>query len=261
MPIGSFFAEDGLMKLERGPDREPYAPSFPPTCDNDNGVLFLAEWLYLAMPTQDPETRGHWWNVFRETCRTLSIREGSLIVQRGIYYRNPGRSRDLEAFDNYVGIVAGHILFGELDAAINICDFGDKNGYFFDTRAPGSMADLASWRQGAEIAFYQLCALRRPQLWNFVWLCLGVFFTAFMDVERNSNEWWTCWLRLRALDLLEGNTRTLLPRWHNLLSLAKDFWLWQLKRKTQGRGMERLAEIYFHNPHHPIRTASRGVFY
>lgn len=231
-----YFDADGLMSLKPGE-----------RCDN--GLLFAAEYYYLL------KEKG----LFDEKVDALRAQSAvdSCRIEPGLYNRNRGRGNDTESFDDYVGITALSVLLGN-SWGLDICTYGDSHGYTFDNVHPKKFS-LWAWRQGADIAFYQLCAGRTPTLWDFSWLSLSIMFCAFRVLPQYSSDWITEYLRCKALDATI-EAIGINPAYLKPYLLARTVWKYQLLKKTNGRGVERLMEIYFPEGH-PNREFSKGIVY
>jgi hypothetical protein len=247
-----FIAGDGLMRLPYDSLREPFPGQTKTTTPNDNGILFSVYYYFLLDHHEclEPEDRERFYD---------SIKSLEKNHTPGLYNRNPGRNDDYEALDNYVAICAGSVLF-DFSFQRDICDYGDRNGYIFNN-VSDSETYLHQWRQGAEIAYYQLCAGRMPQLWNLIWFYLSFVVSAFYSEEKSSEHLLT-WLRLKSLEraylkVKQGSPWFLWAYWFSFLFAT--IWKYGLLRQTSGRGIERELVIYFRQAHDPHVVLGREV--
>jgi len=249
-----FVAPDGLMNLNSGKFHESYEEVGVETCDNMNGILYLAE-FHLLLKTHrliDIE------DAFRANDAIEMIQE-----KPGYFHRNPGRVQEKEAHDNYNGITALSILHN-LDYPKEIVQAGLKNGFTFDNANPGRFS-LEHWRQGIDVTHYKLAAGYVPSPDEILWFVGGTAACTFYDPVEKSSEWLLNWVRLKSLDLLlEKKARTFDRSTRNIFEVigaAREFWKWRLNKKTDGRGIEAPFETFFKNPKHPNRILSKGLKY
>jgi hypothetical protein len=247
-----YIAPDGLMNLTVNNNRAPYLSGLPDTSNNDNGILFISEFYWLChlntqlLPDYVPNFM-------------LSVLLLEVTGYSGLYNRNPGRSQDTEAFDDYVGIVASSVLFNNKYPA-DICNYGKSNGWMFDNTNP-TKPHIDCWRQGSEIAYYQICNKEIPELWNFAWLIISTFISSF-NIMKDLSSPLLNWLKFRSIKMLVDEKRLAInfPLWMIcLLYIVGGFWLWKLKAVTKGKGMESIFAGYFTDPNHPNVLLSKGI--
>ena len=266
----AYFAPDGLMKLWKHEERECFPEAAVPlrTAANDNGILFAVYFYWLVYSAiEDEQERTNFtatsvFNLlFRDAVSRLACFKG-----RGLFDRNPGRHDERDKLDNYVGIVSGSVLFGYDDEYPRwIVNWGTSHGWFFDNVTPSS-PQINCWRQGADIAFYQMSAGFYPSWIDYLWLIAGIIFNAYQkDLDARSSEHLLTWARLKAIDRKwdKGEQFSALQCLLFLgARLARLFWVRKLRQKTPDQvGMEHVFRVYFKDPEHPCRKLSVGRVY
>lgn len=250
--LKEYISEDGLVALNPNEkDHEPYGENLPRTVGNDNGILFRAylEWL---LASQGVHRFCTWIKPLPFTLELLSA------GRPGLYHRNPGRKQTPEALDNYVGIVSLCALHGFLSPIYEILQHGEENAWVYDNVNPEN-PDLSRWRQGSDVAFYKLCAGRVPAPWELLWLWGGIIQNSFQDPLYRTSETLMSWLRIASIDA-SFRTKTFKPYvWaRHITLLVSKFWEWRIRRKTGGKGITRVFQEYFREPH-PIGFLSRVI--
>lgn len=250
-------AEDGLMSLAPESFKSPYPGKTLRTCDNDNGILFLAYFHYLL------EEQGMLDESDKEIADNAiqRLRHGDVL---GIFDRNPGRAFDPEAHDNYNAITSLSILHGLDHYPIEIVNYGIKHGFTYDNTSPGKLS-LKRWRQGTDVSHYKIAFGAIPTPYETLWLALGTLSTVFEKPHVKASNTLLNWLRQKSIDLyarrhhdqMSPDVRELFE----YLASVRELWIWSVNRRTDGKGIEVFFENYFQNPSHPCRVLSKGVVY
>lgn len=188
----------------------------------ENGILFGVYFYYLIEDRldHDDETR------FIEALISCE-------VDYGLYDRHQTKD-DLNSHDNYIGIVAGAILFSLPTVIREIVRHGEKNYWFYDNTGEDNPK---AWRRGSDIAYYQLADKKTPSIFNMAWLGIDTVISSFQGIEEHSSEKLLVWVRSLSIRKLKvkgiGGT---------YLSLLDWFFFWKLER--QG-GVKKLFATYF----------------
>lgn len=245
----NYTAQDGQVSLVR--NRFKGGIDGMQACDNDNGLLYriYGEFLKVA--------KGR-----KNTISNLSLGRALALTKLapGLYHRSFHRADSVNSMDNYVATVAVAVLLDDQKTLDEIIQVGSLTGYRYDNVNPTD-PNLDSWRQGSEVAWYHLAAKRLCAIWNFIWLCLAITWSAIMERTDQTSEHLLTWVRLRTLMLVEP-PKALMPFFLIIKGLTW-FWVWKLKRKTGGLGMEYFFTAFFHgnDPGHPlIKMAARVGF-
>jgi len=234
--IQSYLAPDGLCSLKEG--------NFPNgSADNDNAILWLGYWVYIASPTID-------YNV------ELTI--ASLEADVGLYHRNPGRDDSLNSHDNDTAVLALSAYY-ELDYAEEWVEYGRSTGWHYDNRkhkGTGLREWWRTYRQGSTRFVGKLVAGIKPNAFERIWFNLSVFVNSLQKWNRdgadNSSEWALQWLQLKSLDAINYTAPDyLIIRW---------WWIRQLLDETGGRGIEAVLERNVSSIK-PLIKAAKGVTY
>ncbi len=245
--LSNWFAEDGTMCLSpRTPngERESYGETHLSTANCDNGPLFAAQfyWLCAELGVLDDSDLAR-FQIMELLCR--------VDEHKGLHHRNPGRSRDTEAFDNDVGLVTCGVLF-DFPIANAIREYGATTGYIYNNVAPGEI-NLNLWRQGAEIAFYDMAAGFMPRITDYLWLVGGLFVTLFYDRNKSSEHLLT-YMRLGALDRVDQRGMSHCPTiFYAGVGLMGKLWNWRVSKLG---GIPALFSTYFHPSHPNARLAA-----
>lgn len=198
--------------------------------ENDNGILFLAYFLYLV-PTDKLDLDA--------TFRVIK----SLEVEPGVFARHPNNQM-LEAHDNYVGICALSVLFN-FSFAREIVEYGTKTGFSYNN-LDTSNQQIRTTRQGGEIAFYKLCCSYVPTVWELVWLVGGIAVAGFKGDHSTTI---LSWLRLEAIKRKDGPR----PQWVVALIGAASL-LFSIGVKKKWGNIKEAFKKYF-VADHPINRA------
>lgn len=249
-------AEDGLGLINFGEERPPYPGATLKTASNDNGSMFRVIQAVL-LKRKGALTWGDWLDVDAMIWR--------LRLSRGNFARNPKRT-DPERLDNYCAIASAQpILAGQMSAAAqDIVREGNENGFVFNTGSPGKF-EIQSWRQGADVAHYNIVSGYPPRLWELAWFVLGILSNVVQPVPEHCSELQMTWLRILSVEAIYEKRRHVFdPSWlwiFPVIFLAATVWKLALLLKTNGRGMEYVIEVYYGGriPPNPIVELSRGV--
>ena len=226
--ISDYFDEVGLMTLKPGEK-----------CDN--GILFLS--IYHVLNHLLGQHTGSF-----EYTQTIHACE----VEPGLFHRAPGRNKDTEGFDDYVGVCAASVFLEQPQLAEAIVEYGNKHGWNFNNTEPGKFA-LWGWRQGAEIAFANICMGRRPELAQFIWLCLSFVWAGLAYGEDKMSEHQLTWLRGEAIKKVG------LEKWAQpWFVLAHSFW--HLCVWVRFGSLGRIFSGYYEDPRHPNRVMAETLY-
>lgn len=216
-------SEDGLALL-LGPDKK--------DCDNDNGILFLAYFVFAyAHCSNDDLGFERIW-----TLRAIAKLEN----EPGLYNRRPG-FRGQEALDNYTAIAAISALL-ETRHADDICSYGRKHYWMFDNKSPKKFA-WTNLRQPGDTGFYKMCSYdENPSILEIGWFIGGVLLHFFQNPTKNTSVTLMHWIRLEAVTRVypDGYYATLKQLW--------------LQRIDSYGGLSNILRIYFEpsNDKHPL---------
>ena len=265
-----FFAADGLMKLAVYADIGAYGENLPGTCGNDNGILFAVEYYWLlskkSLLTGEDEIR------FQHSLDMLETTRSTVWVS-GLYDRNPGRTETPNSFDNYVGTVAGDVLFTSGPKRLisrAVADHGDANDGIFDNvnaGKPENEWDVTCIHQPSELAFYNIAAGYTPGFMSVLWLA-GAWITAIRKYKGDGigiSGILLAWLQINSMRRIQENDHILnhLNVFTRLyvtgLNVVGSWFERKLLAVTEGKGIERVFELYFQDRGHPCRRLSKGV--
>lgn len=203
----------------------------------DNALLFLSTYYVLrCLSGEHPSTQEY----------EAAVR--ACEVEPGLYNRRPGDQVSTEAMDDYVGICAASV-FMQVKFAAEIFTYAKASGGNFNNVDPGKWA-LWAWRQPSDLALYAICAGRRPDLFSFAYLCIGICITAFQGEKRTSEHLLT-WLRVAAIE------RAGLEPWaRSWFRLAAG--IWRIGVRIRFGSMARVFEIYYPEGH-PNLALAKGI--
>lgn len=252
--VDFYLSDDGLMGGGPGDFRDAFPGHTGTTVKNDNGILWAAEFYYLLDEYKLLDQID-----FDRVYKTIvSLQHENT---KGLYDRNPGRGKTLEAHDNLGAISALSVLF-DLGFARDICDYGDTRGYFFDNTSP-DQPKLKSWKQGPEVFFYKLCAYKTPHPVEFAWFVAATIHTCIFHMHDGAtSDGLLTWLKFKALrkvfNRMPKNLVTAIMQIGVLL--CELTWKGRLMLYTGGDGVGHLFKIYFRDDvTHPNRILSNGL--
>lgn len=244
----SWFAEDGLMKLDPWDERAPFGNAPFKTVNNANGILFKAIYELLCFRSGILKQRDD----FLDTVDRLEDK-----TFEGMYLRHPEDHISNEAQDNTAGICAGSMLYSHTIAPQRIVSRGTRNGFNFNNLGP----TWEAWaqRQGGERALYSLAAGFIPDLFDWIWFCGGVLFNAFGGKPTTRNhvsDAQLAWIRLEGLTHRIGATD--LPFWvAPTYWIVRELWNWRTEVKY-GHELMPIA-LYYTQPDHPNRVMANKL--
>ena len=264
-----FFAADGLMKLAAYTDIGAYGENLPGTCGNDNGILFAVEYYWLLLKTNqltfEDEIR------FQHSLDMLETTRSTVWVS-GLYDRNPGRTETPNSFDNYVGTVAGDVLFSSgtrRPISRAVADHGNEfDGIYDNVNAgkPKNEWDITHIHQPSEWAFYNIAAGYTPGFVSVLWLA-GAWITAIRKYKGNDigiSGILLAWLQINSMRKIQRlyTFKDLggFCQWYVTgLNVVGSWFERKLLAVTEGKGIERVFELYFQDRGHPCRRLSKGI--
>lgn len=207
--------------------------------DADNCLLFLSTYYVLrCLSGEHPSNLRY--------CGAVAL----CTLEPGLYTRRPEDRTSTNSFDDSVGIAAASV-FMRLRFADEIYSKGEIWGWNFNNVQPGSWA-LWAWRQPSEIAYFKICAGRRPDLFGLAYLCIGLCITAFQGEKRTSEHLLT-WLRVVAIE-----KAGLEPWARPWFALAAG--IWRLGVQIRFGGMARVFSIYYADENHPNRLLAEQIY-
>lgn len=248
----SYTAPDGLISLDKNRIHPGYGKG--ETTWQDNSPLFLAYYLMLC-EAQGIVESGDYEQLLR--AEALCTAEVGRRPMHGLYHRNPGRSADPEAFDNYVGWVAASVLNPTRPESVmipsHVVHYGSTRGYCYNNVQPNQFR-WEQWRQPGEVAWYRVRAEESPGIHRMVWLGLSVLVDAFISPEDTSSHL-TMWLRLKSCQI-QSRARPGLSL--KVIALYAKIWNWIWdKRLKDIPKVNYWITRYFGD--HPLSELSRGV--
>lgn len=194
---------------------------------NDNGILFAMYGYYILNDL----------GLINATDRDrFDMSRRMLQVQPGLYNRSIHPSQFLEAHDNYVGWVAGAVLFDKEDIIRSIIDYGERKGWNYNNMEPG-VWKLEAQRQPSEAAFYKICAGDCPGFVEMLWLCIGLAFFG---------KGLLSWLRVKAMKLALKKSSCLPGLYTLALNLAMLAW------GARANSIKQMIHAYYQDKSHPI---------
>lgn len=250
--LRKYIAPDGLMNLEPLGFREPYGYSQLPTCDNDNGILNRAFYLWLA---------GERPADFASSLWALAMTESKTP---GLYHRNRGRvgrgkPNDINSKDNMIAgasICIWHDYNEPFKNVIKHCpvlnDQSDKkfpfNIQLHSLNFPSGIHQPSDW------IIYYLAAGERPGWLTTSWLAANLYHQIYYVKASDRNEIKIlAWLKLNAMehrmDLFSKPQRAIV---RGAIDQYKDY------IESVG-GIQRHFSYFM--PHHPIYQESRGLIW
>jgi len=238
---------------------------------NDNGILFATEfyWVCHHHGLIDDKDNIRFKRAVKLLERDSDI--GPTETIKGLYNRRHGLNTVPEAFDNYVGIIAGSILrqeeYGEtLHFPLDIYAYGSANNWIYDNVRGDNTTekiDATRWRNPSEQAFYILSAMRylEPNILQYVWFFVANLYSAIVDMRfSKTSNLKLSYLRFKTLDLRISKKRITNRIFIAAYKILKKFWLIRLLNLTDGKGMEKIYDVYFPSEH-AIPLMSKGLIY
>jgi len=234
--LNRYIAPDGLMSLRGGCTYVPYDMGYPPTCDNDNGVLFLATFVCLS-------------NIFLSDINNLfSMLEAKDCP--GLYHRNPGRNNYINSHDNYTGMAYLCVRHHDTTKFKEII----KHWPLLNNVNPGKF-HWEALHQPHNWFIYNLAAGKEPSWFLTIYFCLNLLYAAFRYRKlRHISELILIWLRCKVVD----NRKDLLSKYKKtlVLNIIEGF-KQRFYSITDGKGISQLTQLYYGNdPNHPCRQTS-----
>jgi len=251
MTIKNLFSQDGLMRFNKMDKRPPYQGAKRKTVSNDNGIL-LAVYFYFLL-----HVRGLLEDSDRDR---FYFAVNNLQIETGLHSPNPKRKNRYMSLDNDLAIMCGSVLF-KTTHAVEKVNYGLEHGWIFDNLCPGS-ANYERSRQPAEIGFYKIAVNFLASFVQLICFLGSILFNAFQGFDKpggpsNTSEHLTMWLRLITLGIVRDPTPI-----HGLLKICEMIWVWRLKVKTKGVGIEAVFNRFFLDKDlHPIEVLSTGVVF
>ena len=232
LALDRFICEDGLWGLDDMPgyNRAPLR-----TCVGGNGILGLAQFILLS---------DHYNKDFISISDVLYRLRA---VRVGDYHRNPNRYREVEMQDNYVAIEYLCAKFGFSKRAIEIDELALRTGGNINNVAPHKWT-LKTQRQPGELAFYAICAGRRPPPLQFAAFLGGIIANLFDNGKADPKI--LTWMRLHTIDLLGYKSF--------FYRIVRSLWIRKLKKLG---GIERYLLLHHTDPDNPINVLAKGRGY
>jgi len=260
----NWVAEDGLSLLDYRGDRPPFPGFTRKTAANDNGILGKCYFIWL-LKHHDLLTNEDKYEFYNSIFDLQRIKNGKPI--KGLYNRNPGRDDNPEALDNYAAICSGSVLI-DSDFKLDIVFYGLENGFNFNNVSLNKY-NIKRWKQGSDVAFYKMCVNYAPTIWEYIWLVGGIIFNSFQHKNikqgKMTSEALLTWIRLKAIELTEEKNKMKKQyKWmYSIVRTFRYFWVWMLKKSTDGKGIETVITVYFggRNPENPMIKLAQGVIY
>jgi hypothetical protein len=171
-----YIADSGLGRIDPYPDSlldHWIAPNGVKSCNNENGILFLAYMLVQGKiakaDIQEDVLKA------AETVKTLERIPGT----KGLYNRQPGGYNNrLDSHDNRAGIVAISVLNNDKDTPKALINHWWHNKFCFNNINPGKFT-FESFGQPGETALYYITAGKYTPLLFMIWMLVGIFINAY----------------------------------------------------------------------------------
>lgn len=147
--LDHYMDKDLLVTIDRDPT--PWSTG--------NGLLYTG--LFYTLLTLRNE-------LTKEDCERFekAVRGCEVDGYHGLYHRNPGRTTDLEAHDDYIGIAAGS-FFTNTPMAREIWTYGDCNSWCFNNLDPGKKSpNVWQGRFIGIVCFYTMAAKEDPSFFQ-----------------------------------------------------------------------------------------------
>lgn len=222
MDLTPWIASDGTVNLLPEVGRN--------TCDNDNGVLFRA---YLGALDGGDEFQLPYYPCFMNPGTNLPD-------------RNPGRSNDTTAFDEYLGWT---YIFPYL--AYNFIDYGKKHFWYFDNTGVANFS-LSLWRMPAQrVVYYASVGMEVPKL--DLTHYLSAKFQNCFNGENKTSDILLQWLSDEILHLRA-------PHIVNTPEFIDIEYMWWEVLTKRFNGFYNVFNTYFKHPEHPIRLLAGEKF-
>lgn len=224
-----YWAEDGLVRLEKWDAwHEPFAGTLK-TVSNQNGILWLAEII------NEFDRHGYPVEIFKERAR-FAI-DYIRVPGTHTFSRRHGEKVFMDSHDNMLGIVLLCQIFDFDDILQGIVHWGVVHGWSFNNLDPFNEFDIRATRQPNEEALYVSAIGGTPGIVECLWL-LGS--TAFGELRK---------LYLRGEILRRAQSRHHRSR-VNLLSTSFNL---ALAIRGGRKKLQAIAREYYKDPDFPYR--------
>jgi hypothetical protein len=197
---------------------------------NENGLLLLAYQFVLQydageLEQQDADT----FLMAIELCTPYI----NGVKYKGVERRDPN-SGQINSMDNDIGVCAIGVFLNKFYIEENKLKFGKDHNWFFNDQNPDRHI-LESLRQGGDIAFYQICALKDPDWLLYLWLLFGIAFKLGGLLT---------WLRLRSVQRLIDNKYIAMSGLKIFLFYIANA-IWAIRWTLDGQTVEKMMRSYF----------------
>jgi len=233
MNLKEWIAPDGLLCLNINNFKPNRAnPDGLLTCDNENGILYLAELIY----SMDRDLN------FLEVQKRLEH-----PTAEGHFYRNAGGWPRNNSHDNYLGHCAGSIYVDDSETFKKVI----KNFPILNDIDPGTIilkrGTPSGIHQGSDWFCYFLGARATPKWWMLIWYLLSILYAAVVPLQ-NFHVGSRCimWMKIR---MTNRRLLTFKYKYKWIVSLVNNFAdLWM-------KDMKGGYELYFrlrYSSDHPL---------
>ena len=260
-----FRAPDGLVSLKRDYFKNPFAPATLKSCDNENGILFLAECLILL------EDLGQ----LNDDIKQNGLRALNNIAlfhhtpkYYGLYHRRPHWTTNTDSHDNGVGQAAVAVMCDDERhlKGLVMHSFRDWRtlwgvlGGVYDNVHPET-PHILRWRQPSEIAFYRLCYGVYPGALGLWWLMMKIWYNStqferVMNAKHTSPTLLT-WVRIKVLRKKAETAKWYMRPFYWIALLHSSEWERSLNWWTKGKGIEGVINVYFTDDSHAIHGLAK----
>ena len=187
----TYLAQNGLYNLNR--HETPRA-----TCDNDNGIYYLAVYLILK--------RELGLLTAKDKQQAKAAIHAIQSTERGVWLRDQNRYKDASSHDNDLGVFAICAVINDGEYCKDWVLHGLKTGYAKDARDTKSR-NIRWNRQGNLVAMMKLGSKEYyPSPWEIAWLFGSCLFTVFTIKKNHGSDLILEWVRCKAIKFISEQT-------------------------------------------------------
>jgi hypothetical protein len=159
--VEKYISEDGLARLDLDDTREPFPPFTKETVNNENGILFLSEFLL------ELDIAGEDIGVYKQ--RVLATIETLRVNGTQTFTRRPGQMDMINSHDNWIGLLLIYQLYDLKLHVKQLDQWGQHHFWSFNNLEPNKF-DFRSWIQPRDQALVRLANGRFPGIISSLWL-------------------------------------------------------------------------------------------
>lgn len=237
----NYICESGLCRLQPYPLDSIFLYGIE-TCENENGILFLAFTLVAAYESGNAEQKQKVLDLKPQVVATIE-RLQRLPKVPGFYNRQPLHNVRTEAHDNYAGIAALCALYDIQEPVNGMIRYAWRNWFCFNNVNPDKFA-LAQVRQPGEVALYYMTAKRRAPFLFALWFLVGLYISGRKKLDPGRTQ--LPWLRLWTIDRVKG-PKGFIQRF--LYTKVRAFWIRKLV--AHYGSIDAVQQLYY-KPYHPV---------